>query len=578
MLVEIDPRGGEIRLKNSYKGDKEEVSLGGRRRVVVIGLDGGTLDLVRVWASEGRLPHMARVMKEGCAAVCRTTFPPVTASAWNSFMTGSNPGKHGLVDFMKRRSGSYEFAPVSSSDRRLPSLWGLLSQGGKRVCVLNVPMTYPLEPVNGVMVSGLMTPGEDSDFVHPRSFTPELHRIADGYRIYAGSGAAAGDMGDLMRRVRETTEKQFRAVRHLLTQDVWDFFMYVFQGTDQLQHSLWHLMDPSHPRHIPAHPLEHAIRDFYVEVDERIGWIMGQLGDGDLLLIMSDHGAGPLHQFLHLNQWLLGWGMLRLKNGPASRVRLFLHRLGLTPLEIYNRLLLGLGLGRLKEKARMGKGGWLRPFFLSFRDVDWSRTMAYSVGNIGQLYLNVRDREPEGIVDKEAQGRQVRENLKAMLLGIRDPLDGKRLVQKVIEREEVFSGPLLEEMPDLLVFPNGFEVISFGDYEFASRHRVEAALGITGSHRMEGLFMAWGSELAACGGPSEMTILDIAPTILSYLGQPVPEWMDGRVLQERFLPGALVTRGSNPVNDAPRGDASDAYTEEEKEALKTRLRSLGYLG
>jgi predicted AlkP superfamily phosphohydrolase/phosphomutase len=547
------------------------------RRVVVMGLDGGTLDLVRPWALEGHLPHLARIMEEGCAAVCETTFPPVTASAWSSFGTGCNPGKHGLVDFLTRREGRYAFRPVSALDRRAPSLWRILSDAGRRVVVLNVPLTYPVEPVNGVLVSGLMTPGEGADFVHPRSMVEELHRVAGGYRIYAGAGAATGDPTDLIRRVHDTTERQFKVVRHLLGRDDWDFFMYVFQGSDQLQHATWHLMDPGHPRYVEGHPARHAVRDFYAAADEKIGWVMERLGEEDLLLIMSDHGAGPLRRFVHLNLWLMTWGLLRLKGDPVTRLKGLLFRAGLTPLNLYNHLFLRLGLGRLKEKVRMGRGGRLRPFFLSFQDVDWPSTRAYAVGNVGQIYLNLKGREPQGALAGEMEARGVTEELRRKLLEMRDPATGRPLVGKVVTGEEIYRGPEAARLPDVLAFPADFQSIAFGDYEFASNRPLEDALGITGGHRMEGLFLGWrkGGGLGKPAGA--VSIMDLAPTILAYLGLAPPPWMDGRVLPVGTQPGMTRPGSDPPIEAAAPPEAPSAYSEAEEETIRKRLKDLGYL-
>jgi predicted AlkP superfamily phosphohydrolase/phosphomutase len=153
-------------------------------RVLVIGLDGVPLELIRSWAQDGKLPVLKSVMDEGVVGPLRSTIPPISAPAWSSFMTGKNPGKTGIYDFLYRRNGSYGFSPNDASRRDGRSLWNILSAENKRVGVLNVPMSYPVEPVNGFMISGWMTPYMAQDFVYPPHLLGELEAEVGHYRIY----------------------------------------------------------------------------------------------------------------------------------------------------------------------------------------------------------------------------------------------------------------------------------------------------------------------------------------------------------------------------------------------------------
>jgi predicted AlkP superfamily phosphohydrolase/phosphomutase len=136
-------------------------------RILVIGLDGVPLDLIVSWAREGKLPVLQRFISEGVAGRLCSTVPPTSGPSWSSFATGENPGKTGIYDFLYRRDGSYHFPPVNSSRRDGKPLWHILSEAGRRVGVFNVPVTYPVEPVNGFMLSGWMTPYAARDFAYP---------------------------------------------------------------------------------------------------------------------------------------------------------------------------------------------------------------------------------------------------------------------------------------------------------------------------------------------------------------------------------------------------------------------------
>jgi predicted AlkP superfamily phosphohydrolase/phosphomutase len=242
------------------------------RRVLVIGLDGATFDVMKPLVAAGRLPCIAGLMQRGVTGSLRSTLPPLTMPAWSSFITGVNPGQHGLVDFIRRQPGSYDYAPVSAADRQAESLWSMVSRQDKRVIVINVPGTYPPESVNGCLVSGMTTPSSATTFTHPPELTAELHRLTGGYRTHTGWAYSRGRVERFVRSVYDTTEVQVQAAKHLMAQQSWDLFVYVFTGTDRLQHGLWHCLDPEHPLHLQdgPNPYRETIPRFYERVDPRL--------------------------------------------------------------------------------------------------------------------------------------------------------------------------------------------------------------------------------------------------------------------------------------------------------------------
>ena len=153
-------------------------------RVLIIGLDGVPWELLRRWASAGHLPTLARLIRTGSAGPLASTMPPTSGPAWSSFMTGKNPGQTGIYDFLYRRPGSYVFPPVNAALRSGQSVWSLLGEQGKRVAVVNIPISYPVEPVNGVLISGWMTPYFAKDFTWPPELGDEIAREVGDYRIY----------------------------------------------------------------------------------------------------------------------------------------------------------------------------------------------------------------------------------------------------------------------------------------------------------------------------------------------------------------------------------------------------------
>ncbi len=553
-------------------------------RTLVIGLDGATFDLIKPWAAQGHLPALRQLMEQGAHGSLESTIPPMTAPAWTSFATGTNPGRHRLYDWIARDPDSYNFSPITALHGTAPTIYSLLSQAGRRVCALNVPMTYPAVPVNGVMLSGMPASDVNGPISYPAGLYQEIVRQVGDYILYPDPGKAYSDGGvdAFLERLYRCTDLRIQSFDYLRQRDAWDFAMLVFNGTDTICHALWKYMDRQHPLHDPrmAARYGNAIRDYYKYVDRYLARVIETLDRDTTLVIMSDHGFGPFHKFIHVNNWLIQEGFMQVRPGwrPALKKRLF--DLGLTPMNVYNALM-HLGFGWLKRKVVRGQGqGILKRFFLSFADVDWSQTVAYSLGNVGQIYINLAGREPAGSVQPGAEYERVRDTIMQRLQQLCDPATGEPVVEAVYRREEVYAGAQLDYAPDIVFMPRRLEYFGFGEYEFGSNQIIEPMKrGISGTHRMNGIFLAYGENIRPGSTVENARITDLAPTILYTMGLPVPAHMDGRVLreifQEAFQPEVL------PMDSTWQGETtgdSRTLTEQEKEMLTRLMRDLGYVG
>jgi predicted AlkP superfamily phosphohydrolase/phosphomutase len=560
----------------------------GPNKVLVLGLDGATFDLIRPWAAAGYLPTLKRLMDEGAHGELRSTTPPMTGPAWTSFATGVNPGKHRLYDWIARDEGRYTFSPVTALDMEAPTLYTLLSEAGRRVCALNVPMTYPPTPVNGVMVSGLPAPSTKVTITYPPSLYQEIVDAVGDYILYPDPGQAYSDAGidAFLTRLYRTTDLRIQTLDYLRSREAWDFAMVVFNGTDTISHAMWKFMDVSHPLHDPAAARKYgnAIRDYYTYLDAKLAPYVDELPDDTTLVVMSDHGFGPFHKFIHVNNWLMQQGYMATQPGLRSGLKRRLFQGGFSPMNVYDSMM-RLGLGALKREVVRGQGqGLLKTLFLSFEDIDWSRTQAYSLGNVGQVYLNVVGREPQGCVQPGAEYAQVREEIIAKLQTLRDPETGELVVEEIFRREELYQGEHLEKAPDIVFLPRRLEYFGFGEYEFGSHKIIEAMRrGISGTHRMNGIFMAYGAAIQPGTVVEGASLYDLAPTILHLMGEaPVAE-MDGRVLQETLVPdvtAALAARRAtrSAARTGNGGDGGETLSAADKKVLADRLRSLGYVG
>jgi predicted AlkP superfamily phosphohydrolase/phosphomutase len=555
------------------------------RRVLVIGLDGATFDLIEPWVADGDLPALGQLMREGSFGRLRSVVPPMTAPAWTSFGTGTNPGKHGLYDWIARKAGTYRFLPVTAIDCHVPTIYRLLSDVGRRVLALNVPMTYPPLPVNGLVVSGLPAPSTKVTISYPPTLYQEIVDAIGDYVLYPDPGQAYSDAGvdAFLKRLYKAGDLRIKAFDYLQSKEKWDFAMMVFNGTDTVSHAMWKYMDPTHPLHEASKRAKYgnAIHDYYRFVDAYLGRVIETLDDDTTLVIMSDHGFGPFHKFIHVNNWLIKNGFMRLHFGIRSQVKSTLFNLGFSPMNVYDKLM-ALGFGALKREVVRGQGeGLLKTFFLSFDDVDWSRTRAYSLGNIGQINLNVKGREPFGCVEPGDEYNRVREEIIAQIAKLRDPQTGEEVVESIFRREEIYSGDQLERAADIIFIPRRLEYFGFGEYEFGSHKIIEPMKrGISGTHRMDGIFLAYGKAIRTGLRLSDANIVDLAPTIMHLMGESVPDHMDGRVLSEIFSDnfqfGEVIRQRSDWTGAS--GDADSQFTDEEAELLSERLRNLGYVG
>ena len=245
-------------------------------KVVVIGLDAATWTLIRPWIDEGGMPNLANLMRAGVSGSLQSVLPPITPPAWTSFMTGKNPGKHGVFHFVETEPDGYEMNYANGASRRSPTIWKLLNTAGFSVGTMNIPFTYPPETLNGFQISGLDTPTANSPFVYPPSLKREL---VEHFGKINHDVRFLGFMSTDRRRTQvlaemEKIDRQWAAIAlYLLEHHPQDVMMFVFMSIDTVQHYFWQYMDRSHFLHDPkAEPLfGNAVRQVYERLDAVTG-------------------------------------------------------------------------------------------------------------------------------------------------------------------------------------------------------------------------------------------------------------------------------------------------------------------
>ena len=559
----------------------ESANMQRARKIMIIGLDGVPLNIIQRWTQTGQLPTLQRLIEEGAVGKLRSTVPPTSGPSWSSFVTGMNPGKTGIFDFLYRRDGTYHFPPVNASQRGGTTMWRYLSDAGYRVGVLNMPMSYPVDQVNGFMVSGWMTPYSASDYIHPGELATELEQEIGDYRIYPTETFTEGRRDSFLKATYNLLDMRTRTALYLAQTRPWDVFTTVFFDTDRVLHQLWHYLDPDHSWRDDQDDQEWIVRDYFQKVDESIGRLLQHADDETLVVILSDHGMGRANNFIVLNNWLLDSGLLRLKRDAWTRLKEFLFRRGFTLRNIH-QVADRLGLARQAEYvAGYFVDHLLKIAFLSFLDVDWSRSRAYSFGrHLGSIYINLKGREPQGIVEPGAEYEAVRDEIERLAYGFRDPRTGRKLIGEVLRREEIYSGPYLDRAPDLILRPKEPSDIFFGLADFGHRETVSSVYRYSGMHRDYGMLIMNGPGVRRGGTIEGASIQDIAPTVLHTMELPVPGDMDGRVIDSAFedeYMASFPVEIGDPSLSAER-DTGSGYSEEGEKEIMDRLEGLGYLG
>jgi len=549
--------------------------------VAVIGLDAATFDVIGPWIEDGTLPTLSRLIREGSSGSLRSTIHPISPVAWASAVTGQNPGRHGIFDWRERCPKTYHAEVVSSESIRAPTIWQIVNAAGYTAGVVNVPLTYPPTALSGYLVSGILTPAGAKTFTYPAALSAELHQVCDGYRVFLGETYREGEEQRFLDALQTALEKRRRVVLHLLQTRPTDLTFVVFMESDHVQHDFWKYMDPSFPGYRAEYGRhENAIRDVFVALDSAIGEMLAVLPPNTITFVISDHGAGPLHKVVYIEKCLIRQGFMQLNESATTRLKRCALKLGL-PRKVYQGLTrLGIDVRQRipkKYRTRLVNAG------MSASDIDWSSTQAYSCGDFGQIAINLQGRERLGSVPP-SEYEAVRAEIIAFLRDLRDPETGEFIVDQVYRREEIYDGPYLEAAPDILFSMQGYSYITSRSLGMSSDALMEAhrfgRSGNSGSHTMDGIFVAYGPHIRVGQKVRNARLIDLAPTLLYAMGLPVIEDMEGRVLNEIFTSDHLnqhpVKRGNWEAMTRPQAPEEGCSDEDSREIYR-RLRDLGYL-
>lgn len=538
---------------------------------LVLGLDGATWSVLDPLIRLGAVPNLARLANTGVRGPLRSTLPPITGPAWTTFMTGKDPGQHGFIDWGLVDT-DYILRLNTFADIRDHPFWHYLEGAGRRVGLFNIPFTYPPRPIDGFWVTGMSTPDLASAWAYPPELKePLMAVLGPSYTFeFHVIHHSEADHADMVEALIELEGKRTQALESLIDEYTPDDVVVVYTGTDRVGHILGHRADFSGMKALEeASPLQRSILSYYRFLDEQVGRLLSHLDADGHVVVLSDHGFTTQEKVFLTNEWLRHEGYLVLDS-----------------------------LGHMAEMVRRRAARWLsgpqeaRPErkVLDTRTVlgktiNLGRTRAFS-NALNGIYLNVQGRFSKGCVRPGADYDDLRRELRDRLLELADPETGERIVEAVIFKEDVYSGPNVHLFPDLLLRFVGDRYA--GDRYFfgppgscrrvgRSPFRYPSVWG-HGDHYRDGILILSGPAFRASEAlTSPAGLADVAPTLLHLMGLPVPSGMTGRVLVEAFTIEHCRANPVKQIDDPAVRQESDSLSREEEHMVYERLRDLGYL-
>jgi len=451
-------------------------------QLVVLGLDCATPQLMfEQWRDQ--LPNLSKLMEQGVWGRLNSTIPPITVPAWMCMVSSQDPGMLGIYGFRNRSGHGYEDLFIANSNYiKAKLVWNHLSDHKLKSLVFGVPQTYPPKPLNGKMVSCFLTPNKKMNFTYPSAVKDELEKVTQGGYMIDVDDFRTDNKAELVGKLHQMMEMRFKAFRHFLGKERFDFAMLVEMGIDRVHHGFWRYFDKEHRLYEPGNPYENVVLDYYRAADREIGETLAMLPPDATVMVVSDHGAKRMQGAICVNEWLIREGYLTLKVKPE------------------------------------------KPSRMTMDMIDWEHTQAWGEGGYYcRLFMNVAGREPQGIIPADKY-QAVRDEIKAKLEALTDE-EGNNIGTKALKPEEIYrkaSGI----PPDLVVYLGNLDWRSAGSVGTGTIHMYENDTGPDdANHAQEGIFIWKGAKQPA---PQALySIYDIAPTILRYFNIAVPEEMIG---------------------------------------------------
>ncbi len=541
-------------------------------KVFLLGLDGGTWKVLNRFIEKGLMPNISKIIENGASGTLASTIPYLTPVAWASLLTGVGPGKHRIFGYsvMKNSDGVITGSLANRSKVKVPTVLDIYAQLGKKTISINVPMTYPPRPHDGIIITGLMTPSSESRYYHPPGLIDELRAQGIDYKI--DISAARDEETDLDRRLtayladggkrffndlHDVTEQRYRTVLYLLENKSWDLFQVNFITMDRIQHYLWkHIWDDSSPAF-------ERIQEHFSLIDEIVGEIYKRIAGDGILVICSDHGFGEYHGNFYPAVWLKQQGYFHEKSPYSARaaIKAILRRLGLS--------------GKIRKALEGSKGSGAKELiYKTASNILWGKTRAYVYSTSG-IRINLKGRDQYGIVEPGEEYENLRAELRSKLLALTDG-NGKTVMKEVYYVEDLYKVRDTEEEPDLIFeFKDDSFYATYYSVTDAPHYLDKGYSWKQGDHRREGILALAGIGVKA-GTRMEASIEDILPTIMFIQDLPQSVMFDGKALVNAFASEFISQRRQPPPRQFSR-EPLEVHEDEKEDEVIDRLKGLGYI-
>jgi len=543
-----------------------------KNKVLVIGLDGADWRVLEQLIEKGWMPGFQSLLSQGVKAVLRSTIPTQSYTAWTSFMTGKNPGKHGIYDFLTIDRKTYKYIPNDFHSIKTEVFFNIISRKGGKVGLIGIPMTYPPPLVNGFLIAGMFTPNPEATYTYPSSLREEINKNVNGFPMNVIRWNLLENEEDrLFEEAIIYTKQRVKVAKYLMTTKSWDFFMFVFTSLDRLQHAFLHLFDQTHPlfNKQKYEKYKAKIEEYVTLLDMSITDLIKLAGKNAITFIISDHGFQWVTHYFDLNQFLEKEGLLkfyrpRIKNFITSVKQIYKEFQAYYYNTAIDDFVFCQKINPIKILFKISKNK------KNINRINWNHTVAYCHTSQG-ISINLQGREKLGIVP-EYKKVKLLEQIKVSLTKLSHPLTKKPIVKKFFLKEEIFKGDYLKDAPDLLFLP------LIGVTKRGYMRNFQRLPWKTGEHDLEGIFLGIGENIRKNCQIKPLSIMDIAPTILYVMGYEIPVDMDGKVISDIFIEEwfkKYPPKFTEKIEKKPKNGVS--LTEEEQNVIENELKSLGYL-
>ncbi len=468
-------------------------------KVFVFGIDGAFPEYIfEEWLDE--LPNIKRLMDEGSYARLNSTIPPLSATAWSSIFTGKSPADTGIFEYIYRKNHSYEdIHVITSKNIKEKSVWEIASDYGKKSIVCYPILSWPIKPINGILISGALTPiGPEIENVYPSELREEIKNILreippPNFSEFTDASKRSNfrtlSKEEIIKGVYDLTEKHIKLMKYLLKNKEWDFFFGLIGLSDRMNHSFFRYMDKGHRKYDPCSEFKDTLKEYYKFVDKKLGELLLEIDKDAKIIILSDHGIKRMHNRINLTDWLIKEEYLVLKEP-------------------------------IREKCKF-----------DFSMVNWEKTKVFAIGAYeGQIFINLKGREPKGIIEEYEYPKLI-EELKEKIEKIPGD-DGKELDTKIFIKKKDYDGKLIEDAPDMIIY---FDNLQYGSNNSLIGNETlwspSTARGTDdATHSQQGIFIMKNNK-SQKGNIGEISYLDVAPIILNELDIKMPEDMKGKIIK-----------------------------------------------